>query len=193
MENQRSLVYICHTCHQQHLAYIHDILCLQIPLCKSKHHCFFHILKLLSHEGCICILRQKLYQIDFSNKQLLRHTLTQWIIKISWFALITVMTSDIGFALITFAASKSLLTLITFTTIKSMFTNTIPSVITIQNWTIRSTITLWREVWLFVQHKAIFLNSFKSRSTIFFHSVMKNTIYFIVWWKRPFYFFRHIF
>ena len=39
---------------------------------------------------------------------------------------------------------------------------------------------------IFVQHKATFLNSFKSRNTIFFHSVMKNTIYFIVWWKIPF-------
>lgn len=41
-------------------------------------------------------------------------------------------------------------------------------------------------LFLFVQHKATFLNSFKSRNTIFFHSVMKNTIYFIVWWKIPF-------
>ena len=72
-------------------------------------------------------------QDRFFKKQLLRHTLTQRIIEISWFAFITVVTSDVGFAFITFAACESLFALITFTTFKSVFANTIAILITIQN------------------------------------------------------------
>ena len=82
----------------------------------------------------------------YEKRNLERLTLTQWIVEISWFAFITIVTGDIFFALITFDTGKSFLTLITFATIKSMFTNAIPIGIAIQNRTIRSTITLWREV-----------------------------------------------
>jgi len=72
-------------------------------------------------------------KIDFRKKKqlLLLQTLTQWVIEIAWFALITIVTSDFRFAFVTFAACESLFTLITFTTIKSVFANAISIVITI--------------------------------------------------------------
>ena len=69
MDNQRTLVDICHNNHQLQLVSIHDILFLYIPLGRSIHLCY-HIPKQSSPQDYICSLKNE-NKIDFFKNLLM--------------------------------------------------------------------------------------------------------------------------